>query len=336
MARDPTDRVEHRPWPLPPIPWIMAQTWTDVLFAHWPVAAGRLRPLVPEALLLEEFDGFAWVGIVPFQLTGLRLRGLPALPSASRFRELNVRTYVRLAPKSDAGAAPRSDDASTRKPARPGVYFFSLDAASRLAVWGARTFFRLPYHYAHMSIRSEGEWVQFESRRADETEPTSETRPRSADLSRQASAGEGKSAGGVDSDREAKSGTETGSESEAKSGSPARSGTETKGEDETRAQGGSGAALRVRYRPTGEVFRAEPGTLDHFLIERYCLYTVLRAGRVLRVDIHHHPWPLQRAEAEFQENTIARASRIELPDRPPVLHYARRQNTVNWPPTLVG
>ena len=119
----------HRPWPLPARPWVMGQTWRRLLFLHWPVAAERLRPLVPTALELEEWDGSAWLGITPFRVEGLRARGLLPLPLLSSFDEINCRTYVR-----------RGD--------RAGIWFFSLDASSRLAVEAARRTYRLPYRYA--------------------------------------------------------------------------------------------------------------------------------------------------------------------------------------------
>jgi uncharacterized protein YqjF (DUF2071 family) len=87
-------QVAHRPWPLPPSQWAMTQTWHDLLFAHWPISETLMRPLVPAQLKLDKFDGECWVGVVPFHMSGIRLRGLPAIPGLSRFPELNVRTYV--------------------------------------------------------------------------------------------------------------------------------------------------------------------------------------------------------------------------------------------------
>lgn len=97
---------------------------------------------------------------------------------------------------------------------------------------------------------------------------------------------------------------------------------------------GGRASLRVRYRPAGPVFQARPGTLEHFLIERYCLYTVDR-GRVRRSDIHHPPWDLQSAQAQIAENTMTVAAGVPVPARGPLLHYAERQDVVIWPPTPV-
>jgi uncharacterized protein len=124
----------------------MKQTWHDLLFAHWPLPAAVMRPLVPVRLMLDTFDGQCWVGVVPFHMSGIRARGLPPLPGLSRFPELNVRTYVTHSGK-------------------PGVYFFSLDAANLPAVWAARTFYHLPYFHADMSSREIDGSIQYSSRR---------------------------------------------------------------------------------------------------------------------------------------------------------------------------
>jgi uncharacterized protein len=141
------DETDHRPWPLPERPWSMGQTWEDLLFAHWRVPATALRPLVPAELAVEQHDGTAWIGVTPFRLANLRFRG--TLPFAS-FLELNVRTYVRAAD------------------GRPGIWFFSLDASSRLAVEAARRLYRLPYHHARISAARRGAWIEYECARIDE------------------------------------------------------------------------------------------------------------------------------------------------------------------------
>jgi uncharacterized protein YqjF (DUF2071 family) len=241
------EEVSHRPWPLPYDPWIMVQSWRELLAAHWPVSWDELRPLVPPELVLEAFDGRAWVGLTPFRLTDLRPRGFPALPALSNFPEMNLRTYVRVGN-------------------RPGIYFFSLDAASCLAVIGARILYRLPYFHAAMRIEARDGWIHYQSHRTE----------------------------------------------------------------------GGDAEFIGRYRPVAPVFLASPGTLDHFLLERYALYAVLRSGMVLRGDIHHRPWPLQRAEAEIERNTVAAVHGIALPPEPPLLHFAARQDTLVWAPKLVS
>ena len=145
-------RIAHRPWPLPDSPWLMTQSWHDLLFAHWPVDAEALRAKIPPGLPLDLFDGQAWIGIVPFRMTNVAPRFVPALPLVSEFAELNVRTYVTLGGK-------------------PGVYFFSLDAASPIAVAAARSMLRLPYFSATMSVGGDGARVDYSSHRTDSSGP---------------------------------------------------------------------------------------------------------------------------------------------------------------------
>jgi uncharacterized protein len=136
----------HRPWPVPHRPWAGFMRWHELLFIHWPVPAGSLRPLIPAGLELETFDGAAWLGVVPFRMSGCRVRGLPPVPGLSAFPELNVRTYVSAEGK-------------------PGVWFFSLDAASWLAVRGARWLFHLDYFDARMSVARKGNEIDYRSTR---------------------------------------------------------------------------------------------------------------------------------------------------------------------------
>jgi uncharacterized protein len=147
----------HRPWPLPARPWLMGQTWYSLLFAHWAVRPEALRPLIPQPLELDLRDGQAWLGVTPFVVGGLRLRGTPPLPWLSRFPELNVRTYV------DYGS-------------HPGIYFISLDAARVAAVAAARRAYRLPYFHAKMSARQRGGEVHYESERIDSSGPPARLR----------------------------------------------------------------------------------------------------------------------------------------------------------------
>jgi len=124
----------------------MKQIWHDLLFAHWPVPSSVLRALVPQQLPLDTFDSQCWIGVVPFRMSGIRAHGTPPLPGLSRFPELNVRTYVTYGGK-------------------PGVFFFSLDAASSLAVWAARKFYHLPYFRASMWCNQSQGGIQYLSRR---------------------------------------------------------------------------------------------------------------------------------------------------------------------------
>jgi uncharacterized protein len=232
----------HRPWELPERPWFMAQSWLDLLFAHWPVPPGELRKVMPPELEPDTHDGSAWIGVTPFDVGAFRLRGVPHVPGLTSFLETNVRTY-------------------TTVDGKPGIYFISLDAASRLAVAGARRTYRLPYFRARMSARRTGGWVDYRSERMSSDGPPAE--------------------------------------------------------------------LRIRYRPSGDRFQADSGSLEYFLAERYCLYTLDAARTVLRADIHHPPWPLQPAEAEIERNTMA-AGVGQLLDDAPLLHFAERQDVVIW------
>jgi len=233
----------HRPWPMPDSPWIMTQTWHDLLFAHWPVAVDALRPHVPAGFDIDLYDGRAWIAVVPFHMTNVAPRGVPALPWVSAFPELNVRTYVRVH-------------------GRPGVYFFSLDASNPVAVGLARTLVHLPYFTADMKVEESGGWILYQSKR--------------------------------------------------------------------RSSGAPPAEFESRYRPEGPPEAPVDGTLEHFLTERYCLFTVDDAFRAYSLDIHHPPWALQAAEAEITDNTMAEAAGVRLPSIAPLLHFAKRQDMVSW------
>ena len=86
---DIIERTAHRPYPMPEGPWIMTQSWHDLLFAHWPVGERELRERVPPGLELDLFEGQAWLSIAPFHMTNVAPRGVPALPwvSASSFSD---------------------------------------------------------------------------------------------------------------------------------------------------------------------------------------------------------------------------------------------------------
>lgn len=140
----------HRPWPVPKRSWAIQMIWRNLLFAHWRVPAAELRQHVPEPLVIDEFDGSAWVAVTPFTMD-LTYRKIPVLKNTP---ELNVRTYVRYEDK-------------------PGVFFFSLDLASGFGVWGARVGFGLPYWKAAMQSKisrrmqtgDADEWITFQSQR---------------------------------------------------------------------------------------------------------------------------------------------------------------------------
>ena len=128
---------------------MMVQTWLDLLFAHWPIDQRQLRPKIPSALELDLFDNQAYIGVVPFTMTNVTLRGLPSLPYLSTFPELNVRTYVTVEGK-------------------PGVFFFSLDAANTVAVRMARLWLNLPYYWASMTSDERNGTIDYRSSRDNE------------------------------------------------------------------------------------------------------------------------------------------------------------------------
>lgn len=121
------------------------QSWRSLLFCHWEINPAVLRPLIPDRFEIDTFDGSAFVAVVPFKMQDICPRWLPR-PMAFNFLETNVRTYV-------------------VHNGQPGVYFLSLDASSRLAVWAARTGWSLPYHFARMSSEESEKRFVYTSRR---------------------------------------------------------------------------------------------------------------------------------------------------------------------------
>lgn len=140
--------IRERPAGFP----IMHQSWGKLLFMHWQMPIESLRPLIPEPLAIDTFEGQAWVGLAPFTIWGARPVFMPPLPWVSEFHEVNVRTYVHL-----NGV--------------PGVWFFSLDANSMTAVIGARTFFHLPYHNAQIDLTPKDNTIFYRSRRESTETP---------------------------------------------------------------------------------------------------------------------------------------------------------------------
>lgn len=143
-------RLSNSPRPMPEGRWAMTQRWNDLLFAHWPVPAAAVAPLLPEGLHPDQCGGTAWVGVVPFWMDRIRLRGVPPIPGTRSFPELNLRTYVR-----------------DQRSGVDGVYFFSLDGGNILAAAIARTFYHLPYYWAEMrhEQQSEREFAVYSRRR---------------------------------------------------------------------------------------------------------------------------------------------------------------------------
>jgi uncharacterized protein len=239
---------KHRPYPLPKRPWVMGQTWEDLLFAHWRVDPDALREVMPPQVEPDVWDGSAWIGVTPFAVTGMRARMTLPMPGTARFPEINVRTYTTV------------ND-------RPGIWFFSLDTPNRMAVETARRVYRLPYFRSRVNLaRRDGE-IDWSSERVSPDGPAAE--------------------------------------------------------------------CELRYRAAGRAANPEPGSFEEFACERYCLYTLDEEERVLRGDIHHPPWPLQPAEADFAVNTMAEQVGIAL-EGDPILHFARRQDVVFWLNAPVG
>ena len=209
------------------------QRWRELLFIHWPVPVEAVRPLIPERLSLDTFDGVLYVGIVPFRMVHVAPGWLPEA-MAFNFLETNLRTYVHLDGES------------------PGVWFFSLEAASWLAVRAARVGWSLPYHDARMRLTHEGEKVHYDSKRR------SLERPR----------------------------------------------------------------FEVSYTVGEALGPSEPGTLQHFLLERYLLYSVHR-GQLHRGQVYHTPYPAHSATVTEVHDDLCAAAGLPGPQGlPPVVHYA--------------
>ena len=209
--------------------------WHHLLFLHWPVEAAHLQKLIPDELEIDTFDGRAYVGLIPFSMTRVRPRWLPHLPFAPRlyenFHETNVRTYVRH-----------------RATGERGVWFFSLDAASLLAVIAARGWFHLPYFWSKMKIQivrnGNERHIEYSSRRLW----------------------------------------------------PSSSGTST-----IRAVVDLSRAPRL----------AEADSLEHFLVERYLLFS--HDGKHLyRGRVAHAPYRLHSAKLESCEENLIAAANIDL------------------------
>ncbi|PHS17664.1 MAG: hypothetical protein COA78_02765 [Blastopirellula sp.] len=237
--------LDHRPWPLPKTAWAWRQSWVDLAFAHWPVDVEQIRPLIPAKLEIDTFDGTAWIGLVPFRMSGVMRRPLPDMPWVSAFPELNVRTYVTYRNK-------------------PGVWFFSLDAPNPLAIWAAKKWFHLPYYRSTISIRQNGDQYQYNSQRS--------------------------------------------------------------GNEKTPAN------FKATYGPTSDVYHSKPGTLEHWLTERYCLYAQAPSGVISCTEVHHPPWPLQKCEMQIEENSLCESIGLKLDEPPHALHFSQGVDTVVWQP----
>ena len=221
-----------------------------MLFVHWPTPHGRIASLIPDGLELETYDGTAWLGIVAIRMSNVHLRGLPSVPFASAFYQLNLRTYVRAGDK-------------------PGIYLFSADVSNPIVATAARQLFFMPYFNSTMAYREDAELHIFSSVRNDNAAPPAE--------------------------------------------------------------------FAVSYGPISPVYNAEPGSLDHWLIERYCVYNTDPQGNLYRAEAHHFPWPLHRADALIGTNTLTLPQGIELGEMDPMLcHYAHSLDALLWQPSRIG
>ncbi|MBN1207353.1 MAG: DUF2071 domain-containing protein [Myxococcaceae bacterium] len=223
----PTRRPDARP--------VMYQRWRTLLFLHWELPAEVLARQLPPGLTLDTYEGRAFVGLVPFTMQGVRPAGLPAFSPVSDFHETNVRTYVHREGKD------------------PGVWFFSLEAASRIAVRLARAWFKLPYHFARMEMTREGAWISYRSER--------------------------------------------------------------------RWPGPVPARCAVRCEPTGAAAASTPGTLQHFLMERYFLYTS-HGGALWRGQVHHPPYQVRGAVVEGLDESLLAAAGLPRPAVAPLAHFS--------------
>jgi uncharacterized protein YqjF (DUF2071 family) len=223
------------------------QRWDDILFLHWPVPLDAVRARVDRRLEVDLFDGRAFVSLTPFSVRAARLRGTPRLPLVSDFHELNFRTYVR------------------RGSGEPGVWFFSLDAASAVASALARVGLGLPYFVARMERGTDGPAREFRSRRVLTTRPVS---------------------------------------------------------------------FAARWT-AGELVPDPPGSLTHFLVERYALYSTY-AGRLLRVRVRHPPWVLRDARVERMDETLIDAAGMTAMSDRPLAHASAGVDVEFFPPELLA
>jgi uncharacterized protein len=207
-----------------------------MLFAHWRVPPSSLTALIPSRLSLDTFEGMAYVTLAAFTVAGARVRPLPRLPGLSTFHELNARTYVSL----EGG--------------NPGIWFFSLDAASPLAVAIARAAIRLPYYFARVRRDQNGAQYNYECMR--------------------------------------------------------------------HTMRGTRPAFVASWIPAPQARQAEPGSLDHFLVERFALYSRAFGRKLWRGPVRHEPWRLQPVHSLELTQTIDVGDGLPKLAGEPLAHYS--------------
>jgi uncharacterized protein YqjF (DUF2071 family) len=235
------DRLSIRERPSGRVP-IARQTWGKLLFMHWKIDAELLRRVVPQQLTIDTYEGDAWIAVVPFTIWGMRASFLPPIPGFSEMHELNVRTYVHYK-------------------GTPGVFFLSLDAASALAVLGARAFFLLPYFTAEMSLKQDGRKIVYHSRRTHRDAPA--------------------------------------------------------------------AKFDATWKFGDALGESELGSLEFFLTERGCFYTVSN-GTVYRCRVHHAPWKLRDATISSYKSSMIESHGLPTPAGEPLLHYSEELTVDVW------
>src|SRR5262245_243326 len=211
------------------------QRWRHLLFLHWEVPVDALKALVPAELDIDTFEGRAYIGLVPFTMRDVSPWWSPSVPGVSNFHELNVRTYVH------------------KNGELPGVWFFSLDAASSIAVIAARAGWHLPYHRASMELDLAEPLVEYRSQR--------------------------------------------------------------------RWPGPKPADFSLKYRIGESIGHAAPDTFEHFLVERYLLFAKTGDGLSLG-QVHHAPYPLQRADVSELSESMVSALGLPAPNGPPHVLYS--------------